>query len=227
MSDLLHIDQATKHYRNRRGETVRALDGVSLALREGEMRFVVGASGSGKSTLLLCAGGLLHPDSGRVSLEGEDLYALSDEARAQRRSRRIGFVFQQFHLIPYLDVLDNILAPALAGFDGDPRPRAEELIERFGLGDRRDHPPAELSVGERQRVALARALLHRPRLLLADEPTGNLDAENSGKVMDCLTEFAQAGGAVLVVTHDPAFATPEALRLEKGRLVAQASDAER
>lgn len=224
MSDLLHIDQATKHYRNRRGETVCALDGVSLTLRAGEMRFVVGASGSGKSTLLLCAGGLLHPDSGRVSLEGEDLYALSDEARASRRSRRIGFVFQQFHLIPYLDVLENILAPTLAGFEGDPRIRAGELIEQFGLGDRRNHAPSELSVGERQRVALARALLYRPRLLLADEPTGNLDAENSRIVMDCLTGFAGAGGAVLVVTHDPAFATAEALRLEKGRLVAPASD---
>jgi len=219
MSEILRIDEAGKHYRNRRGETIRALDGVSLSLGTGEMRFVVGASGSGKSTLLLCAGGLLHPDSGSVSLGGEDLYALSDEARAARRSRQIGFVFQQFHLIPYLDVMDNILAPALAVFDGDPRPRAEELIERFGLGDRRDHPPSELSVGERQRVALARALLHRPRLLLADEPTGNLDAENSRKVMDCLEGFARDGGAVLVVTHDPAFATPEALRLEKGRLV--------
>ncbi len=224
MSEILRIDEAKKHYRNRRGETVRALDGVSLVLRGGETRFVVGASGSGKSTLLLCAGGLLRPDSGSVSLEGEDLYALSSEERALRRSRRIGFVFQQFHLIPYLDVTDNILAPALAGFDGDPRPRAEELIERFGLGHRRDHPPSELSVGERQRVALARALLQRPRLLLADEPTGNLDAANSRNVMDFLADFAREGGAVLVVTHDPAFATPEALRLEAGRLVAGATN---
>ncbi|MEX2581593.1 MAG: ABC transporter ATP-binding protein [Verrucomicrobiales bacterium] len=220
MSEILRIDKASKSYVNRRGETVQALDEVSLSLREGETRFVVGPSGSGKSTLLLCAGGLLHPDGGSVSLEGEDIYALPAEARAALRSRRIGFVFQQFHLIPYLDVTDNILAPSLAGFDGDPRPRAEELIDRFGLGPRRDHPPAELSVGERQRVALARALLHRPRLLLADEPTGNLDADNGRNAMDCLADFARSGGAVLVVTHDPAFATPEALHLEKGRLVA-------
>lgn len=222
MSEILRIDEVKKHYRNRRGETVRALDGVSLALREGETRFVVGASGSGKSTLLLCAGGLLRPDSGTVLLEGEDLYALSSEERARRRSRRLGFVFQQFHLIPYLDVTDNILAPALAGYEGDPRPRAEELIERFGLGHRRDHPPSELSVGERQRVALARALLQRPRLLLADEPTGNLDAENSRKVMACLADFAREGGAVLVVTHDPAYAAAGALRLERGILAEEA-----
>jgi ABC-type lipoprotein export system ATPase subunit len=218
MSEILRIEEVKKHYRKRSGEIVRALDGVSLTLCEGETRFVVGASGSGKSTLLLCAGGLLRPDSGSVRLEGEDLYALSSEERARRRSRRLGFVFQQFHLIPYLDVTDNILAPALAGFDGDPRPRAEELIERFGLGHRRDHPPSELSVGERQRVALARALLQRPRLLLADEPTGNLDVENSRKVMECLADFAREGGAVLVVTHDPAHATDEALHLEGGKL---------
>jgi putative ABC transport system ATP-binding protein len=219
MSEILKIEEAKKHYRNRRGETVRALDGVSLSLGEGEMRFVVGASGSGKSTLLLCAGGLLRPDSGSVRLEGEDLYALPAEERARRRSRRIGFVFQQFHLVPYLDVLDNILAPALAGYEGDPRPRAEELIERFGLGHRRDHPPSELSVGERQRVALARALLQRPRLLLADEPTGNLDVANGRKVMECLDEFAREGGAVMIVTHDPAHATGDALHLEGGALV--------
>ncbi len=218
MSDILRIDEAKKHYRNRRGETVPALDGVSLRLGAGEMRFVVGASGSGKSTLLLCAGGLLRPDSGSVAVAGEDLYALSSEERAQRRSRRIGFVFQQFHLVPYLDVVDNILAPSLAGYEGDPRPRAEELLERFGLGHRRDHPPSELSVGERQRVALARALLQRPQLLLADEPTGNLDAANGAKVMECLEEFAREGGAVMVVTHDPAHATNDALRLEGGRL---------
>jgi len=218
MSELLDIDRASKRYERRGRETVYALREATLRLGEGELRFVLGASGSGKSTLLLCAGGLLSPDEGRVRLGGEDLYAMSSDERSAFRARNIGFVFQQFHLVPYLSVIDNVLAPALAGTDGDLRPRAEELVERFGLGQRRDHPPSELSVGERQRCALARALLREPRLLLADEPTGNLDEANAALVMECLREFAQAGGAVLIVTHDPSNRSEASYELKHGVL---------
>lgn len=215
---ILEINNVCKTYRKRNRAPVKALDGVSLSLEPGDIRFVYGPSGSGKSTLLLCAGGLLSPDSGTVQVAGTDLYALSSEERAAARAANIGFVFQQFHLIPFLNVLDNVLAPAIAGFDGDPGPRAESLIETFGLKHRIDHPPSELSIGERQRVALARAMLQNPRLLLADEPTGNLDAQNGKLVMNCLHEFAKKGGAVLVVTHDPQIEPREPYRLEQGCL---------
>ncbi len=220
MSEILRIESICKTYRRRGREPVYALRDVCLRLHSGDLHFVYGPSGSGKSTLLLCAGGLLHPETGTVAFDGRNIYELSSEERSILRARNMGFVFQQFHLIPYLNVLDNVLAPALAGtgYDGDLRPRAEELIEYFGLSRRRDHPPAELSVGERQRVALARALLHRPRLLLADEPTGNLDTQNGELVLEYLSEFARAGGAVLVVTHDRRIKADVFYHLEDGVL---------
>ena len=165
---------------------------------------VQGPSGCGKTTLLLAAGALLRPTRGRVLVNGEDPYALSSGQRARFRAVNVGFVFQQFHLVPYLDVLDNTLVPTLAlGANGGARARALELAARFGLTERLHHLPAALSTGERQRVALARALLNKPKLLLADEPTGNLDAENGQIVLRCLAEFARDGGAVLLVTHEP------------------------
>ncbi len=219
METVVTLEGVTICYRRRGRLPVTALDSVCLTLRAGERCAIHGASGSGKSTLLLCAGGLLRPDSGDVTLAGERLYALSSEARSAVRARHIGFVFQQFHLIPYLNVLDNVLVPSLAAGGGaDPRPRAEALIERFGLRDRRLHPPSELSIGERQRVALARALLLEPQVLLADEPTGNLDEENGMLVMEALGEFAQSGGAVLVVTHDRRISADRICRLEAGVL---------
>jgi ABC-type lipoprotein export system ATPase subunit len=141
-----------------------------------------------------------------VLIAGQDLYALTPGARAKFRAENIGFVFQQFHLVPYLNVLDNILVPTLAvtSFKGkNASDRALELGERFGLAARLHHVPAALSTGERQRVALARALLSEPKLLLADEPTGNLDGKNGEEVLRCLTEFSMAGGGVLLVTHEP------------------------
>lgn len=181
---------------------VQALSGVSLEVERGAFVVVEGPSGCGKSTLLLAAGGLLAPDSGTVQVDGKDLYALSPNQRAAFRARAIGFVFQQFHLVPYLSVLENVMAPGVALPRPDSEARARALIARFGLGERTHHVPAELSTGERQRTALARALLNRPRLLLADEPTGNLDPENSEIVLGYMDEFARSGGAVLVVTHD-------------------------
>lgn len=199
---LLELTGISKTYRTGRTGEVRALDGISLSLAPGEFTAVQGPSGCGKTTLLLIAGGLLAPTQGRVLLDGEDPYALSADQRAAFRARWLGFVFQQFHLIPYLSVLDNVLAPALAAGIPDGRERAEELVAHFGLHSRRLHVPGELSTGERQRTALARALLNRPKLLLADEPTGNLDRENAGIVLRHLVEFARSGGAVLLVSHD-------------------------
>ena len=195
---MLELRNLTKFYSG----SVHAVDGVTLTVAPGEFVAVQGPSGCGKTTLLLAAGGLLKPDGGEVLLEGENPYRLSSEQRARFRAAKIGFVFQQFHLVPYLNVLDNILTPTLAlKTDGDAR--ALELAAQFGLTDRLHHVPAALSTGERQRTALARALLNRPKLLLADEPTGNLDDENGKLVLRHLAEFAKNGGAVLLVTHDP------------------------
>ena len=202
MPSTLTISHLTKSYAGPRG-TVRAVTEFTLALQAGEFVSVQGPSGCGKTTVLLTAGGLLQPDAGQVVVDGCDLYAQSAAARAQVRATKIGFVFQQFHLIPYLSVWDNVLCPSLAADLPAAHRRAHELIERFGLTQRRDHVPAQLSTGERQRTALARALLSQPRLLLADEPTGNLDAENGAVVLTHLADFARAGGAVLLVTHDP------------------------
>lgn len=207
---MIELQSIGKRYRTSDGE-VRALDGVSLTIQPGEFVALHGPSGCGKSTLLLLAGGLLSPDEGTVTIGGENPYALGPEARAHFRAEHIGFVFQQFHLIPFLDVLDNVLVGELAGpasedEAGDSaslRERAKELLETFQLGHRLHHVPSKLSIGEQQRVALARACLRSPRLILADEPTGNLDADNATIILEHLGNFAASGdGAVLMVTHD-------------------------
>ncbi|MBN1419493.1 MAG: ABC transporter ATP-binding protein [Planctomycetes bacterium] len=197
---MLELTDVRKSYARPEGR-VDALGGVSLSAASGEFIAVTGPSGCGKTTLLLTAGGLLAPDAGRVLLDGEDLYSLSAERRARIRAERIGFVFQQFHLIPYLSVLENVLVPSLGVPCRDAPARARTLIERFGLAPRAHHVPAELSTGERQRTALARALFNRPKLVLADEPTGNLDQANAEVVLQALAEFAGEGGTVLLVTH--------------------------
>ena len=206
---ILALESVAKTY-TKSGRPLNVLDRIDLSLVAGEFVAIEGASGCGKSTLLLAAGGLLAPDRGKVQVASQNLYAMPPDSRARVRAREIGFVFQQFHLVPYLSVLDNVLLPLAAGAaDGSrasakasARERAMELVERFGLFDRASHLPSELSIGERQRTALARALLRRPKLLLADEPTGNLDAANADIVFACFREFAQGGGAVLLVTHD-------------------------
>jgi ABC-type lipoprotein export system ATPase subunit len=204
MSALLQIEGLSKSYVGSHG-TINAVAEASLTVGAGEFVAVQGPSGCGKTTLLLAAGALLRPTRGRVLVNGEDPYALPPGQRARFRAVNVGFVFQQFHLVPYLDVLDNTLVPTLPlGSNGGARARALELAARFGLTERLSHLPAALSTGERQRVALARALLNKPKLLLADEPTGNLDAENGQIVLRCLAEFARDGGAVLLVTHEPA-----------------------
>ena len=198
---LLEVKNVSKIYHSN-GRDVRALDDVSLSVDSGEFVAVQGPSGCGKTTLLLIAGGLLGPDTGQILIDGQDPYGLAANQRARFRGSTIGFVFQQFHLLPYLTVLDNVLAPAIATGLIEANERAHRLIERFGLKDRINHVPGQMSTGERQRTALARALLNQPKVLLADEPTGNLDAENAAAVLSVLAEFAADGGAALLVTHD-------------------------
>ncbi len=219
---MLSLANVSKSYVGASGP-VRALDTVSLELGPGRFVAIQGPSGCGKSTLLLIAGGLMRPDSGEVRIADTDVNALPPDARATFRGETIGFVFQQFHLVPYLSVLDNVLAASLAVRSAEPeqvRERAKRLIDRFGLSGRMHHVPGTLSTGERQRTALARALLNEPRFLLADEPTGNLDRENTGLVLDALAEFAGTGGTVLLVTHDEQAAerAESVLTMESGHI---------
>jgi putative ABC transport system ATP-binding protein len=203
MSDLLlKATNLHKSFAGPNGSPVQAVEGVDLEARKGEFIALRGPSGCGKSTLLFVAGGLLRPEEGIVEIDGENLYDQDAAKRASIRANHLGFVFQQFHLVPYLDALDNVLAPTLARSISNAEEKANSLLDRFGLSNRRRHVPATLSVGEQQRVALARALLLEPKLLLADEPTGNLDPENAESILSHLATFSKEGGAVLMVTHD-------------------------
>ncbi|MHC4116324.1 MAG: ABC transporter ATP-binding protein [Planctomycetota bacterium] len=202
-------------------EQVQALSEVSFSLKPGELLAVRGPSGCGKTTLLLIAGGLLSPSSGRMILDGKNPYELSPERRSGLRAQTIGFVFQQFHLIPYLTVRQNIQVASLAVPANEAAERTQELITHFGLDDRADHVPAKLSTGERQRTALARALLNHPKVILADEPTGNLDEDNAQTVLGYLSQYVTDGGCVLLVTHDVRAAehATRTLQMSKGQLV--------
>ncbi|NQU47161.1 MAG: ABC transporter ATP-binding protein [Planctomycetes bacterium] len=177
---------------------LEVLSQLNLQMETGEFVVVRGASGSGKSTLLSILGCMLRPSAGTVQFKGVDPFSLSASDRAQLRAQDVGFVFQTMHLLPFLNVLQNACLPMRA----DPQ-TAKAMLSELGLADRLDHKPAQLSVGERQRVALARALLSKPKLLLADEPTGNLDDVNSGRVIDGLIQFQQMGGTVILATHSP------------------------
>ena len=204
MTDIiLKCEKAGKTFPSAGGEVV-AVSEVDLEVSGGEFLGLYGASGCGKSTLLLMVGGLMEPTSGEISVDGQDLYKMDASQRSDFRAQNIGFLFQQFHLIPYLNVMENVLTPTLAGDLENAEDKARELLKRFSLDRRLTHIPSKLSTGEQQRVALVRALLRSPKLLLADEPTGNLDAENSKVVLDYLDEFAKSGGAVVMATHDPA-----------------------
>jgi ABC-type lipoprotein export system ATPase subunit len=199
---LLTLDGVTKRF-SRGQEAVVALDGVDLEVEPSEFVAVVGRSGSGKSTLLHLAGGLDTPESGRVVFDGRDVQAMSVSERAALRRRDIGFVFQFFHLIPTLTVAENVRLPLMLDGNRAGEHDAGDVIERVGLGHRQEHLPGELSGGEMQRAAIARALVARPRLILADEPTGNLDSTTGEAILDVLTEqVADLGAALLMVTHD-------------------------
>ncbi len=198
---VVDIENATKTYEL--GGTVTALDAVTLSLPEGSYTAVMGPSGSGKSTLLNLIGGLDTPDSGSVRVAGADLGDASEDRRAAIRGTEIGFVFQTFNLMPRLTATENVALPLV--FDGwdqaDRQERAREMLDSVGLGDRLDHSPTELSGGQRQRVAIGRALAPDPALVLADEPTGNIDTETGAEIMDLLADIHADGNTVLLVTH--------------------------
>ena len=218
---MIRCDEVTKVFR-KNGSEVTSLDRFTAEVAKGEFVAVRGPSGSGKTTLLLTLGGMQRPSAGSVQLARRDLYALSPAERARLRSSEIGFVFQMFHLVPYLDLLGNVLLACPGKPSAEVRQRAGGLMDDLGLADRASHRPGELSAGERQRLAVARALLNRPKLILADEPTGNLDPENAAEVIRHLAEFHRGGGTVVLVTHGAAADAhaDRTLRLEQGRLVA-------
>ena len=208
MTPVLQLKGVDKTYR-RGDEQVRVLVDFDFTLDAGEFVVVTGPSGAGKSTLLHIAGGLDAPDSGTVAVAGQDVWSMSTGARAAFRRRNLGFVFQFFNLVPMLTAVENVSLPLV--LDGVPArsadARAEELLERVGLGDRARHRPGELSGGQMQRVAVARALVARPSIILADEPTGNLDSHSSSEVLDLLRSLSdEEGAAVVMVTHDQAAA---------------------
>jgi putative ABC transport system ATP-binding protein len=196
---------------------------IDLAVTRGEAVAVVGASGSGKSTLLAILAGLDTPTSGTVSLDGQDIFALDEDMRAELRGRSVGFVFQSFQLLPSLTAVENVMLPLELGNDAAAESKAKDMLARVGLGERLHHYPKHLSGGEQQRVALARAFVVRPKLLLADEPTGSLDADSGAEVIELLFEMNREYGTTLVmVTHDETLAArcSRVVRLAAGRIVA-------
>ena len=197
---MICLENVVKKYRTRRGD-VKALNDINLRIEKGEFIVICGPSGCGKTTLLMTIAAMLRPTSGIVAVEHNNLYAMSVQARAKFRAENIGFVFQMFHLVPYLNVVDNVLLASGTVANKGEKAKALELIERFGLAGRNYHKPAELSAGEKQRTATARALFNNPKIILADEPTGNLDDDNTTSVLGYLSEFHKGGGTIILATH--------------------------
>lgn len=219
---MLKMEKVSKVYKHR-GQLVTALDNATVEIPRGDFVSLVGPSGSGKSTLLLMLGGMLSPSHGRILIEDRSVYDMFPSDRARLRREKIGFVFQTFNLVTYLSALENVQIPLfLAKMDHDSQEeRAVALLERVGLGDRLHHKPCELSVGQQQRVALARMLANDPAVILADEPTGNLDPETSQQIIGFLEEFNQEGRTIVMVTHDPRAAgrAKRLLKLTHGSIV--------
>jgi putative ABC transport system ATP-binding protein len=197
---MVRVQKVSKVFRTRRGQ-VRALDELNFEVRQGQFLVIRGPSGSGKTTLLLTIGGMLRPTSGIVLVDDRNLYSMGAHQRARFRADNIGFVFQMFYLVPYLTVMENAMLSLKDNDERTARTEAGELLERLGLAARGHHKPAELSAGETQRAAIARAMLNKPKIILADEPTGNLDPENAAQVVEGLSMFHRQGGTVIVVTH--------------------------
>jgi len=199
---MISLENVVKTYQTRKGD-VNALSNISLRINKAEFVVICGPSGSGKTTLLMTVAGMLRPTSGVVSIEQNNLYAMSIRARAKFRAQNIGFVFQMFHLVPYLNAAENIVLAGVAVTSKNRKARTHDLIKKFGLVGRSYHRPYELSAGEKQRTAIARALLNRPKIILADEPTGNLDPDNATSVLGYLSDFHRSGGTVILATHGP------------------------
>jgi putative ABC transport system ATP-binding protein len=218
---MIALQSVSKHFQHR-GKPVAALANVTLEIAKGDFVAIIGPSGSGKSTFLHLLGGMLSPTEGKVRIENDSLYDLTSDERSALRKKKIGFVFQTFNLVPYLTALENVQVPlVLAGLgENEQKRRAEALLGRLGLSDRLDHKPRELSVGQQQRVALARMLANDPVLILADEPTGNLDPETAEGIMDFLGELNGEGRTIVMVTHDLRLAkrAKRALRLVNGAI---------
>jgi len=201
-ASVIELDRVVKRYRSGE-ETIEALKGVDFAADRGEMVTVIGPSGSGKSTMLNLIGLLDTPSEGSVHLDGRDVTDFSEDELTEERRSGIGFVFQAFHLLPMLTATENVELPSMWDTDVDRRDRAVDLLQRVGLGDRLDHTPDQLSGGQKQRVAIARALVNEPEILLADEPTGNLDQDTGATILDELTRLKEAEDiAIVAVTHD-------------------------
>ncbi len=217
---MIELENVTKVYRMGKVE-VYALNGVSLSIKEGEMVSIIGASGSGKSTLLNVIGCLDRPTSGRYLLEGADVSRLSDNKLAEMRNRKFGFVFQEYNLLSRATALSNVELPLIYGGNRHKRQWAMEALERVGLGARAKHKPTELSGGEQQRVAIARALVNNPALILADEPTGNLDSASTAEIISIFRQLNEEGITVAIVTHeaDIASQTQRIIRLHDGKIV--------
>jgi len=221
---IIQADQLTKTVDLEAGP-LTILHDISFEIKSGESVAIVGASGSGKSTLLGLLAGLDEPSSGSVIVQGEALFALDEDGRAALRGRCMGFVFQSFQLLPMLTALENVMLPLELAGSADARSRAQRILDRVGLGSRMQHYPKQLSGGEQQRVAIARAFVTEPALLLADEPTGNLDSATGANVIELLFALnRERGTTLLLVTHDTALASRcgRSLRLDAGRLVAGA-----
>ena len=218
---MVQIEGISRHYRVG-GQAVHALDDITFGVPQGQFVAVVGPSGSGKSTLLNILGCLDRPDAGCYRLDDVDVSTFDDEQASDFRNRRIGFVFQSFHLLPRLSVLENVLLPCrfARNDSGNLEGRARELLDRMGLSLRLDHRPGQLSGGQMQRVAIARALMMRPALLLADEPTGNLDSRSAADVLALIDEVHGGGQTVIMVTHDGDVAerAQRQVRLRDGRI---------